>query len=100
LNPNKANYATSGTAFDNGTSSGPRDIRFWIGHASTTTSSTNNDPSGQSFGSGVTMEWPQFPSRFRAYIATNSTVQVNGNSSSSSPFNTNILVYNSGDSRG
>ncbi|MFN3648288.1 MAG: hypothetical protein ACK47B_01805 [Armatimonadota bacterium] len=66
-----------------------RNIRFWIGHAS-----SGSDQESR-FERLTSMEYPQFPSRFRIYNANSGGIQVRGsNSGPKFTFNVNLLSYN------
>jgi hypothetical protein len=90
INPN--------TGIDDGTSSGRRTVRIYIGHSSKGANGSQDNPS--TFTNGCNMEYFRYPSRFRVFISTltagNKAITVKGSSSSNAPavFNVNMLVYN------
>jgi len=65
-----------------------RNIRLWIGKASSGTDSLTT------FGMGTTMEYSVYASRFRVYVSNTKGVELKASSSTTTIFNVNLLTYN------
>ncbi|MCW3097142.1 MAG: hypothetical protein JWL77_2760 [Chthonomonadaceae bacterium] len=88
-NPNQRVLNTNGT-MSLSSLSGEANVRFWVSEPT-----SNGTNTGASFTDQVSMEYTQYASRFRVYVANSLGAKIAaGNTSSPPPFRVNLLVYN------